>query len=106
LHRHSALACTNERPDCCDLPFDRHVSRQSSGAQVHVPARARKNLLSGDRAMTFDLQLAGRRALVSAGTKGIGAAVVQALSDAGARVAATARAQPANAVRDVFYISG
>jgi NAD(P)-dependent dehydrogenase (short-subunit alcohol dehydrogenase family) len=44
--------------------------------------------------MTFDLGLAGKRALVTGGTKGVGAAVVQALVAAGARVAATARVVP------------
>lgn len=46
--------------------------------------------------MTFDLDLKGRRALVTAGTKGVGAAVVAALRDAGARVVATARSVPAD----------
>ena len=47
--------------------------------------------------MSFDLELAGRRAPVTAGTKGIGAAVVEALHNAGATVVATARAIPADA---------
>ena len=34
--------------------------------------------------MSFDLELTGRRALVTAGTKGIGAAVVDVLHNAGA----------------------
>jgi NAD(P)-dependent dehydrogenase (short-subunit alcohol dehydrogenase family) len=44
--------------------------------------------------MSFDLNLAGRRVLVTGGTKGVGAAVVHALVDAGARVLATARSAP------------
>ncbi|HVJ16848.1 MAG TPA: SDR family oxidoreductase [Polyangiaceae bacterium] len=44
--------------------------------------------------MSFDLQLAGKRALVTGGTKGVGAAVVAALREAGARVIATARTVP------------
>ena len=44
--------------------------------------------------MSFDLELTGRRALVTAGTKGIGAAVVEVLHNAGATVVATARAIP------------
>lgn len=44
--------------------------------------------------MSFDLGLEGRRALVTAGTKGVGAATVVALREAGARVIATARAVP------------
>jgi NAD(P)-dependent dehydrogenase (short-subunit alcohol dehydrogenase family) len=55
--------------------------------------------------MSFDLGLAGRRALVTAGTKGIGAAVVDVLRDAGARVVATARAIPAQVPTGVHYIA-
>jgi NAD(P)-dependent dehydrogenase (short-subunit alcohol dehydrogenase family) len=40
--------------------------------------------------MTFDLQLANQRALVTGGTKGVGAAVVETLRDAGAQVFAGA----------------
>ena len=55
--------------------------------------------------MTFDLQLAGRRALVTGGTKGGGAAVVQSLRDAGVRVATTARALPEHPTEGVHYIA-
>ena len=55
--------------------------------------------------MSFDLELTGRRALVTAGTKGVGAAVVEALHNAGATVVATARAIPADAHSDVHYIA-
>jgi len=55
--------------------------------------------------MTFDLQLAGRRALVTGGTKGVGAAVVQSLRDAGVRVATTARALPEHPTEGVHYIA-
>jgi NAD(P)-dependent dehydrogenase (short-subunit alcohol dehydrogenase family) len=51
--------------------------------------------------LTFDLNLASRRALVTAGTRGIGAAVVDALHEAGASVIATARALPADPVDGV-----
>jgi NAD(P)-dependent dehydrogenase (short-subunit alcohol dehydrogenase family) len=40
--------------------------------------------------VSFDLELTGRRALVTAGTKGIGAAVVDVLRNAGAAVVAYA----------------
>jgi len=56
--------------------------------------------------MTFDLELANKRALVTAGTKGVGAAVVAALKYAGAQVVAAARFAPAVPIEDVFYFTG
>lgn len=55
--------------------------------------------------MSFDLQLAGRRALVTAGTKGVGAAVVATLAAAGAKVIGTARSIPDEPDRGVRYIA-
>lgn len=55
--------------------------------------------------MSFDLQLAGRRALVTAGTKGTGAAVVRALSGAGVTVLATARTVPETSPDGVHYVA-
>jgi NAD(P)-dependent dehydrogenase (short-subunit alcohol dehydrogenase family) len=55
--------------------------------------------------MSFDLDLTDRRALVTGGTKGVGAAVVQALRDAGAKVITTARSVPADAIQGVRYIA-
>ena len=52
--------------------------------------------------MSFDLELTDRRALVTAGTKGIGAAVVEVLHNAGAAVVATARAIAADAPTGVL----
>lgn len=54
--------------------------------------------------MSFDLQLRGQRALVTGGTKGLGAAVVQALMDAGVQVIATARSAPAQPADGVLYV--
>jgi NAD(P)-dependent dehydrogenase (short-subunit alcohol dehydrogenase family) len=54
--------------------------------------------------MSFDLELNGRRGLVTGGTKGIGAAVVTALRDAGVRIVATARSVPSNS-DGVHYIA-
>lgn len=55
--------------------------------------------------MSFDLQLKGLRALVTGGTKGVGAAVAQGLQDAGVQVMATARSAPARPTEGVAYVS-
>jgi len=55
--------------------------------------------------MSFDLQLAGQRALVTGGTKGVGAAVVQGLREAGVQVIATARSVPTHATEGLRYIA-
>lgn len=51
------------------------------------------------------LQLQGKRALVTGGTRGIGAAVVAALREAGAIVLATARSQPDNAAQADHFLT-
>jgi NAD(P)-dependent dehydrogenase (short-subunit alcohol dehydrogenase family) len=55
--------------------------------------------------MSFDLGLTGRRALVTGGTKGVGAAVVDALRDAGVRVVAAARSVPVSADHGLRYVA-
>ena len=55
--------------------------------------------------MTFDLHLNGSRALVTGGTRGLGAAVVARLHRAGAHVVAAARSQPAQPIDDVQYVT-
>ncbi|KGH28495.1 SDR family oxidoreductase [Comamonas testosteroni] len=55
--------------------------------------------------MSFDLQLAGQRALVTGGTKGVGAAVVKGLRDAGVQVATTARSVPEHPTEGIHYIA-
>jgi len=55
--------------------------------------------------MSFDLQLAGMRALVTGGARGIGAAVVQALVDADVQVLAAARSLPTRAIENVHYVA-
>lgn len=51
---------------------------------------------------SFDLQLAGRRVLVTAGTKGLGAAVVKLFHELGAQVLTTARTRPDDVPPDRF----
>ena len=55
--------------------------------------------------MSFDLQLAGLRALVTGGTKGVGAAVVKGLSEAGVQVTVTARSLPVHPIAGVRYLA-
>lgn len=50
-------------------------------------------------------ELDGRRAVVPAGSKGIGAAVVAALAGAGAQVLATARSQPASLPGNTHFVA-
>jgi NAD(P)-dependent dehydrogenase (short-subunit alcohol dehydrogenase family) len=55
--------------------------------------------------VSFDLELQNRRALVTGGTKGIGAAVVNVLHSAGAQLFATARSVPEATSAGVRYIA-
>ncbi len=55
--------------------------------------------------MTFDLQLTGKRVLVTGGARGLGAAVVDLLSRLGARVVAAALSAPKNPVDGVHYVA-
>ncbi len=55
--------------------------------------------------MHFDLQLAGKRIVVTGGTRGVGAAVVELLSQLDARVVAMARSMPKTPVEGVHYVA-
>ncbi|WP_295980443.1 SDR family oxidoreductase [uncultured Variovorax sp.] len=54
--------------------------------------------------MSFDLQLQGQRVLVTGGTKGLGAALVESLQEVGAQVMTTARAAPQRPLEGVTYV--
>lgn len=55
--------------------------------------------------MTLSLELTGRRALVTGGTKGVGAAVVESLCKAGVTVIAAARSIPELGLDNAIYIA-
>lgn len=55
--------------------------------------------------MTFDLQVANCRALVTGGTKGVGAAVVEVLRGAGVQVVATARSAPSRPIEGMRFLA-
>lgn len=55
--------------------------------------------------MSFKLELTGRRALVTGGSKGVGAAVVASLGKAGVRVVATARSVPNPSPEGVIFVA-
>jgi NAD(P)-dependent dehydrogenase (short-subunit alcohol dehydrogenase family) len=54
--------------------------------------------------MSVDLQLAHQRALVTGGTRGIGAAVVETLLEAGAQVVAAARSAPSQPADHLRFV--
>jgi NAD(P)-dependent dehydrogenase (short-subunit alcohol dehydrogenase family) len=54
--------------------------------------------------MTMNLDLAGLRVLVTAGTKGVGGAVVGLFSELGAKVLTTARSRP-DFLPDVAFVT-
>jgi NAD(P)-dependent dehydrogenase (short-subunit alcohol dehydrogenase family) len=54
--------------------------------------------------MSFDLQLKGKRALVTGGTKGLGAALVKSLLEAEVLVMTTARSTPKKPLEGVTYV--
>ena len=54
--------------------------------------------------MSFDLELGGKRVLVTGGTKGVGAATVERLRENGATIVATARQVPSSSPEGIHYV--
>src|SRR6202048_4880595 len=105
LHGRPARRPRLRRPDHGDRPSDGRLPGRPRRAPISFHSRGRQDCSARDRAVSFDLELTGRRALVTAGTKGIGAAVVEVLHSANATVVATARAIPADAPTGVHYVA-
>src|SRR5258705_4335362 len=105
LHRRPARRPRLRVPDHGDRPSDGRLPGQPRRSPIPLPPRGRQDCSARDRAVSLDLELTGRRALVTAGTKGVGAAVVEVLHNAGAIVVATARAIPADPPTGVYYIA-
>src|SRR6476661_3317373 len=105
LHGRPARRPRLRGPDHGDRPSDGRLPGQPCRSPIPLHPRGRQDCSTRNRAVSFDLELAGRRALVTAGTKGVGAAVVEVLHNAGATVVATARAIPADAPTGVHYIA-
>src|SRR6267154_4748315 len=72
----------------------RQLSGKSNHGELRLRAGRRKDSFVGDTLMSGYFELDSKRALVTGGTKGVGAAVVAALREAGARVLTTARKRP------------
>ena len=105
LHGRPARRPRLREPDHGDRPSDGRLPGQPRRSPIPLYPRGRQDCSARDRAVSFDLELTGRRALVTAGTKGVGAAVVDVLHNAGATVAVAASAIPADARTDVHYIA-
>src|SRR5258705_2901781 len=91
--------------DCRDQPPCRQLSGQSGRSPILLYSGGRQDRLFGDHPVSLDLELEGRRALVTGGTRGVGAAVVEMLRTQGAKVITTARSVPDSAADGVDYIA-
>src|SRR5580704_956747 len=66
--------------------------------------RRKENLMSSK--LDFSRELFGRRALVTGGTRGMGAAIAQRLLDAGAKVVVTARSRGEASPAGAAFVAG
>src|SRR5262249_11137687 len=85
-------AILHGRDGGCGRPRERERQALFSPAcGLHDPGRRSRVGIEGSFAMNFDF--AGKRVLVTGGTRGIGLAIVEAFLEAGARVAVNGRSE-------------
>src|SRR5678816_1725784 len=82
LHRRAARRPRLPGPDDGDRPSHWGLPWQPRGSPIPLHPRGRQDCSARDHAVSFDLELTGRRALVTAGTKGVGAAVATTVAPA------------------------
>src|SRR5258706_12919353 len=107
VHGRAARLRPGRREDHRYQPAHREFPRQSRRPSIRLRARPQQDRVAGDSPISDDLALKGRRALVTGGTQGIGAAVGARLREFGAKVLTTARATPAKlADANLFVAAG
>src|SRR5437870_214055 len=79
LHERTFRLGAEGRHNCRHEPVDWKLSGQPSRSTILLLLGARQDRSAPDHAMSFDLRLTNLRALVTGGTKGVGAAVVEVL---------------------------
>src|SRR5258708_24647239 len=95
-HCRAARGCASRRQDRPQSQARRQLAGQDRDARIQLRAPGREDRIAGDSLRSSYLELEGKRALVTGGTKGVGEAVVAAVREAGATVFTTARSRPEN----------
>src|SRR5437867_32538 len=105
VHDRAARVRPERRQDHRHQSAHREFPRQSRRPSIRLRARRQQDRVAGDSSMSDDLAVKGRRALVTGGTQGIGAAVVARLREFGAKVLTTARATPAKLADAKLFVA-